>query len=245
MAAAIEFINVTKSFPNKNQPALDKVSLQIEDGELVTIIGTSGSGKTTLMKLVNRLHDPDSGEIKIFDNTIMQLNPIHLRRKIGYVIQQIGLFPHMTIYDNIATVPEMLGWNRQQIDERVHDLITLVNLESEQLLTRYPSQLSGGQQQRVGLARALAADPDIMLLDEPLGAIDAINREKLRQELVAIHEANQKTFLFITHDLHEAFKIGTKVLIMNEGRIEQYGTKDEILNQPKTPFVASFIEFYD
>jgi osmoprotectant transport system ATP-binding protein len=164
-----------------------------------------------------------------------------LRRGIGYVIQQIGLFPHMTVYNNMATVPRILGWEKQKIDERINELFTLVNLDAKEFKHRYPAQLSGGQQQRIGLARALAADPALMLFDEPFGAIDAINREKLQEELLKIHRASRKTFLFVTHDVTEAFKLGTRVLIMDKGRIKQFDRPETILESPADDFVAALV----
>src|SRR5690625_5266231 len=245
MTTAIEFKNVSKTFTNATRPALNEINLTIEEGEFVTIVGTSGCGKTTLIKHINRLVEADSGEIEIFGQDIYSLEVTELRKKIGYVIQQIGLFPHMTIAKNIATVPRMLGWDDERIEKRVKELMNLVNLDAEELLDRYPSQLSGGQQQRIGLARALAADPQVMLLDEPFGAVDAINRNILQNELLNIHKENKKTFLFVTHDINEAFKLGNRIILMDKGEIQQFGTPDEILHAPKNEFVESFIQFYD
>ncbi len=242
MATAIEFSNVSKHFPNASAPALESVSLRVEEGELVTILGTSGSGKTTLLKLINRIYDFDSGDIRLFGERILDVEAVELRRRIGYVIQQIGLFPHMTVAQNIATVPKILGWEPAMIDRRVDELLFLVNLDPQEYKRRFPAQLSGGQQQRVGLARALAADPKIMLLDEPFGAIDAINRETLQDELIKIHRQSRKTFLFVTHDVHEAFKLGTSVLIMDHGRIQQYGPPDEIISRPANEFVSALLD---
>lgn len=245
MTAAIEFKNVSKRFQNATHPALDEINLTIEEGEFVTIVGTSGCGKTTLIKHINRLVEADSGKIEIFGQDIYSLEVTELRKKIGYVIQQIGLFPHMTIAKNIATVPRMLGWDDDRIEKRVKELMDLVNLDAEELLDRYPSQLSGGQQQRIGLARALAADPQVMLLDEPFGAVDAINRNILQNELLNIHKKNKKTVLFVTHDINEAFKLGNRIILMDKGKIQQFGTPDEILHSPENEFVKSFIQFYD
>ncbi|HVI40320.1 MAG TPA: ABC transporter ATP-binding protein [Anaerovoracaceae bacterium] len=242
MGIAAEFININKRFPNANYNALDDVSLQINEGEFITILGTSGCGKTTLLKMVNRIFEPDSGEIRLFGSNIREMDPVKLRRGIGYVIQQIGLFPHMTIYNNIATVPKILGWDKKRIDDRIEELFELVNLDSTEFKSRYPAQLSGGQQQRIGLARALAADPALMLFDEPFGAIDAINREKLQDELLRIHEKSDKTFLFVTHDINEAFKLGTRVLIMDKGKVKQFATPSEILYRPADEFVAALIK---
>ncbi len=241
MCIAVEFKNVNKRFPNAGYNALDDVSLQINEGELVTILGTSGCGKTTLLKMVNRIFEPDSGEIRLLGSDIREMDPVRLRRGIGYVIQQIGLFPHMTVYNNIATVPKILGWDKKRIDDRIEELFELVNLDSEEFKLRYPVQLSGGQQQRIGLARALAADPALMLFDEPFGAIDAINRDKLQDELLKIHEKSNKTFLFVTHDINEAFKLGTRVLIMDKGKVKQFAAPREILSDPADEFVTALI----
>lgn len=241
MSIAAEFIHINKQFPGANYKALDEVNLSIREGELVTILGTSGCGKTTLLKLVNRIFEPDSGEIRLFGKNIQEMDPVRLRRGIGYVIQQVGLFPHMTIYNNIATVPKILGWDKEKIRKREEELFLLVNLDFKEFKDRYPAQLSGGQQQRIGLARALAADPPLMLLDEPFGAIDAINREKLQDELLKIHEASKKTFLFVTHDINEAFKLGTRVLIMDKGQVKQFDTPAEIIKNPADEFVQSLI----
>jgi len=245
MTTAIDFKNVSKTYPNSDSPAVKDIDLTIQEGEFVTIVGTSGCGKTTLIKHINRLVEADSGEINIFDQNIYSLEPTELRKKIGYVIQEIGLFPHMTIYNNIATVPRMLDWDNDRIEARVNELMRLVNLDSENLLERFPAQLSGGQQQRIGLARALAADPQVMLLDEPFGALDAINRNILQEELVDIHQKNKKTFLFVTHDINEAFKLGDRIIIMDKGEIQQFGTVDEILHEPENDFVESFTQFYE
>ncbi len=242
MSIAVEFRNVTKRFPGSESYAVDHVSVQIEEGELVTILGTSGCGKTTLMKLVNRLYEPDEGDIFLFGENIRTKDPVQLRRKIGYVIQQVGLFPHMTVEKNIAVIPDILNWEKERTCQRVTELLQLVNLEPSEYRGRYPAQLSGGQQQRVGLARALAADPQIMLLDEPFGAIDAMNRSRLQDELLSIHRSSKKTFLFVTHDITEALKLGTRILVMDQGRVQQYGTPREILHHPANDYVRSLIK---
>jgi len=242
MNIAVEFINVTKHFKNASYNVVDQVNLEVMQGELITILGTSGCGKTTLLKMVNRLYEPDEGEIRLFGENIKNSDPVQLRRKIGYVIQQVGLFPHMTVYDNIATVPKILKWNKNQIDTRVEELLALVDLDPKEFKNRFPAQLSGGQQQRIGLARALAVKPELMLLDEPFGAIDAINRNNLQNELKRIHSKYQKTFLFVTHDINEAFKLGTKVLIMDKGQVQQFDTPNNIINKPANKFVSSLIE---
>ena len=238
---AIEFKNVIKSFDGADYNAVDDVSFQIEEGELITVLGTSGCGKTTLLKMVNRLYEPTSGIIEIFGKDIESGDAIELRRSIGYVIQQVGLFPHMTVEKNISVVPEILGWDKEIISDRVTELLRLVNMDPEQFRGRYPSQLSGGQQQRVGLARALAAKPSIMLLDEPFGAIDAINRIKLQDEFLRIHRQEGVTAIFVTHDVTEALKLGSRVMIMNEGRLQQLAATEKILSEPANGYVASLI----
>lgn len=242
---AVEFKHINKQFKNSAYPALDGVSVSIEEGEFVTILGSSGCGKTTMIKMINRLYEPDSGDIHLFGKNIRDENPVELRRKIGYVIQQVGLFPHMTVADNIATIPKILKWDKLKIKEETDRMLRLVQLDPDEFRSRYPAQLSGGQQQRVGLARALIANPRIMLLDEPFGAIDAINREILQNELKSIHEKSKCTYLFVTHDIREALKLGTKVIIMNEGKILQYATPDEIVENPADDFVANLLKTAD
>ena len=242
---AVEFVNVTKRFQGSSYPALDQVCVRIEEGEFVTILGSSGCGKTTFIKMINRLYEPDSGHILLFGKNVKEQNPVDLRRRIGYVIQQIGLFPHMTVGDNIATVPGILRWDKKRIERETDKILHLVQLDPKEFKDRYPAQLSGGQQQRVGLARALISDPRILLLDEPFGAIDAINREVLQNELKAIHQKSKKTYLFVTHDIREALKLGTKVIIMNEGRILQYGSPESIVDRPADEFVEYLISTAD
>lgn len=238
---AIEFQNVTKQFENAALPSVDRVSLTIEEGEFITILGSSGSGKTTLLKMVNRLYEPTEGKIILFGEDISTVDVVKIRRHIGYVIQQIGLFPHMTIEENISIVPRLLKWEKRQTEERVDELLNLVGLLPKEFKHRYPSQLSGGQQQRVGVARALAVNPRIMLLDEPFGAIDAINRMKLQDELMRLHGGLKKTFLFVTHDINEAFKMGSRVIVMNEGKVCQFDTPTKIVKNPSDDFVASLV----
>lgn len=238
---AVKLSHVSKQFPDMGYPALDDVSLEIEEGEFVTILGSSGCGKTTLIKMINRLYEPDSGEIFLFGDNIQNQKAVELRRGIGYVIQQIGLFPHMTVRDNIATIPKILKWDKKKIDSETDRLLRLVQLDPAEFRNRYPAQLSGGQQQRIGLARALICDPKVMLLDEPFGAIDAINREILQNELKSIHTRSGKTYLFVTHDIREALKLGTKVVVMNQGRIIQYDTPGRILAHPADDFVENLI----
>ena len=239
---AVELSHVNKQFPNMGYKALDDVSVRIEEGEFITILGSSGCGKTTLIKMLNRLYEPDEGTIRLFGKDIKEQDPVQLRRGIGYVIQQIGLFPHMTVRDNIATIPKILKWDKERIDEQVDRMLSLVRLEPKEFRDRYPAQLSGGQQQRIGLARALICDPPIMLLDEPFGAIDAINREKLQTELKRIHEESRKTYLFVTHDIREAFKLGTRVIIMDKGKILQFAKPEDIVNHPADKFVKNLLD---
>ncbi|MDR2156742.1 MAG: ABC transporter ATP-binding protein [Clostridiales Family XIII bacterium] len=238
---AISFDGVVKRFPGAARNAVDRVSLEIEEGELITVLGASGSGKTTLLKMVNRLFEPNEGTICLFGENIMDKDPVKLRRGIGYVIQQIGLFPHMTVRENIATIPRILKWDRARIGVRVDELLSLVNLDPDEFRERYPAQLSGGQQQRVGLARALAADPAVMLMDEPFGAIDAINRSNLQDELLAIHGKHKRTYLFVTHDVAEAFKLGNRVLVMDGGRVKQFDTPQRIVDDPADDFVRELL----
>lgn len=242
MVHAIEFQNVKKTFKGASYSAVNDVSFTAEAGEFITILGSSGCGKTTLIKMINRLYEPDSGSIFVSGEDISKSDVVKLRRSIGYVIQQIGLFPHMTIEDNIASVPQLLKWDKERISSRVTELLDLIGLVPDEFRKRYPSQLSGGQQQRVGLARALAADPEIMLLDEPFGAIDSITRTKLQDELAALHKDMGKTFLFVTHDIEEAFKLGDRVMIMNEGRIVQFAAPSEIIKAPADDFVRSLVD---
>ena len=238
---AIEYRHVVKRFKGANYNAVNDVNLSINEGEFITILGSSGSGKTTLLKMTNRLYDPDSGDIILFEENIREVDVVKVRRRIGYAIQQVGLLPHMTVAQNIAIVPNLLKWDKQRIDSRVRELLELVGLESDEFMKRYPAQLSGGQQQRVGLARALAVDPKIMLLDEPFGAIDAINRLNLQDELKRIHGGLKKTFLFVTHDINEALKLGTRVIVMNEGRVCQFDAPENIVKNPADEFVESLI----
>jgi len=244
-SVAIQYQHVFKRFDGANYNAVNDVDLSINEGEFITILGSSGSGKTTLLKMTNRLYDPDEGNIILFGENIRDVDAVQVRRRIGYVIQQVGLLPHMTVAQNIAIVPRLLKWDKKRINSRVRELINLVGLEPDEFTERYPAQLSGGQQQRVGLARALAVDPKIMLLDEPFGAIDAINRLNLQDELKRIHESfgdgMKKTFLFVTHDINEALKLGTRVIVMNEGRVCQFDTPENIAKYPADGFVESLI----
>jgi osmoprotectant transport system ATP-binding protein len=241
-AAEIVFRNVTKRYPGRSQPAVDDLSLTVAPGQICCLVGPSGGGKTTAMKMVNRLIDITEGDILIDGTSVRQLDATTLRRRIGYVIQQVGLFPHLSVADNIATVPRLLGWPRRRIRERVGELLELVGLDADADRERFPAQLSGGQRQRVGLARALAADPMVMLMDEPFGALDPITRERLQDEFLALHERVPKTVIFVTHDIDEAIKLGDRVAVLREGgRLAQYATPDELLAHPADEFVARFV----
>lgn len=233
---ALQFKGVSKLYPGAADPAVRDVSLAVEEGSFVTLLGTSGSGKTTLLKMVNRIIEPTSGSITLFGRDIRERPATELRRGIGYVIQQTGLFPHMTVEQNISTVPDILGWDKSRVSARVSELMELVQLP-EDMRKRYPRQLSGGQQQRVGIARAMAGDPKVLLMDEPFGALDAITRSSLQDELLAIQRRLGRTVLFVTHDVSEAFKLGDRVVVMNGGVIEQAGTPLELLTRPATDFV--------
>jgi osmoprotectant transport system ATP-binding protein len=240
-AAEIVFRNVTKRYPGRRTPAVSDLSLTIEPGQVCCLVGPSGGGKTTAMKMVNRLIDITEGDILIDGRSVRELDVTDLRRGIGYVIQQVGLFPHMTIADNIATVPRLLGWDRRRIRARVDELLELVGLTAD-YRDRYPAQLSGGQRQRVGLARAMAGDPAVMLMDEPFGALDPITRDRLQVEFLRLHRAVPKTVIFVTHDIDEAIRIGDRIAILREGGIlAQYDTPDAILAHPVDDFVASFV----
>lgn len=234
----IELKNITKTYQGK--VVLDKISLALSRGAFYTLIGSSGAGKTTLLRLINGLVKPDSGAIFMDGKDIAKSDLIELRRNIGYVIQSIGLFPHMTIYDNINYVPSLSKEGKALRRERVQELIRLVGMQETDLL-KYPSQLSGGQKQRVGVARALAGNPDIVLMDEPFGAVDDITRHHLQDEILAIHEKLGNTIIFVTHDIEEAIKLGTRIIILNEGKIEQIGTKNDIIFFPKNDFVREFL----
>ena len=240
-AAEIVFDHVTKRYVGRDAAAVDDLSLEIPAGTFCVLVGPSGGGKTTALKMVNRLIPFDSGEIRIDGRNIEQLPLTELRRGIGYVIQQIGLFPHMTIGENIATVPRLLGWDKQRQRARSVELLELVGLEAADA-KRYPSQLSGGQRQRVGLARALAADPPRLLMDEPFGALDPITRHRLQTELRRLHREVGKTIIFVTHDIDEAIQMGDRIAILREGGVlAQYDTPDAILAHPADDFVAQFI----
>jgi len=236
----IEFDNVTKEYPD-GTVAIDDVSFTVERGTTTVLVGPSGCGKTTTMKLVNRLEDPTSGTVRFDGTDVQDLDKIDLRREIGYVIQEIGLFDHMTVRDNVATVPELKGWETERIDDRVDELLDLMDLPPTTYRGQYPTELSGGQRQRVGVARALAADPDVMLMDEPFGALDPITREDLQNEFLDIQSELDVTILFVTHSIDEALKMGDKIAIYHVGEVVQYDTPAEILRSPANDFVEDFI----
>ncbi|MEA2219229.1 MAG: osmoprotectant transport system ATP-binding protein [Solirubrobacteraceae bacterium] len=241
-AEPLEFRDVTKRYPGTSAPAVDGLSLEVPAGEICVLVGPSGCGKTTAMRMVNRMIDMTSGDILLGGRSVKDRRPSELRREIGYVIQQIGLFPHRTIGENIATVPSLLGWDRRRVAARVDELLELVGLDAATMRGRYPSQLSGGQRQRIGVARALAADPAAMLMDEPFGAIDPINRERLQDEFLRLQATVRKTIVFVTHDIDEAIKMGDRIAILREGgHLAQYGTPEEILSRPADDFVARFV----
>jgi osmoprotectant transport system ATP-binding protein len=238
----IEFREVSKTYPGSSRPVVNDLSFEILEGEVCVLVGPSGCGKTTSMRMVNRLIEPTEGEIIIDGEPNTSMSGTQLRRKIGYAIQQIGLFPHRTIADNIATVPSLLGWDKGRIKTRVDELLELVGLDPGVYRDRYPAELSGGQQQRVGVARAMAADPPIMLMDEPFGAVDPITRERLQDEFLRIQQEIRKTIVFVTHDIDEAIKMGDKIAILKQGGIlAQYDTPENILSRPNSEFVASFV----
>ncbi len=236
----LKFENVSKVY-NSGFKAVNSVNFEIPEGEFLVLIGPSGSGKSTTMKMINRMIPHTSGLITINGNDITKLNAAELRRNIGYVIQQIGLFPHYTIEKNIAIVPELKGWDKEKIKERVKELLNMVGLDPEVFSTRYPKELSGGQQQRVGVARALASNPSIILMDEPFGALDPITREQLQEELISLHKKLKKTFVFVTHDMDEALKLGDRIAIMRDGQLLQLDTPEKILHEPASGFVEEFI----
>ena len=238
----IRLEGLTKRFSGHGEPAVDSLDLEIPAGEIVVLVGPSGCGKTTTMRMINRLIEPTSGKIVIGGEDVTRINPDQLRRRIGYVIQQVGLFPHMTIADNIAVVPRLLGWDKSRIAGRVDELLELVGLDAATYRGRFPKELSGGQQQRVGVARALAVDPPVMLMDEPFGAIDPITRDRLQNEFLRLQERIRKTIVFVTHDIHEAIKLGDRIAILAKGsRLAQYDTPEEILARPANDFVTDFI----
>jgi len=240
-AEPLEFREVTKRYPGASKPAVDKLSLEVPAGEICVLVGPSGCGKTTAMRMVNRMNEITSGDILLGGRSVKDRKPPELRREIGYVIQHIGLFPHWTIAENIATVPKLQGWDKARIAARVEELLDLIGLPAD-TSSRYPSQLSGGQRQRVGVARALACDPPVMLMDEPFGAIDPINRERLQNEFLRLQAELRKTIVFVTHDIDEAIKMGDRIAILQEGgKLAQYAPPAELLMYPASRFVEDFV----
>ena len=241
-AVEIDFDQATKTYPGRRDPAVDNLSLSIPAGEICCLVGPSGGGKTTAMKLVNRLVELTSGDVRVGGTSVRSQDPVELRRGIGYVIQQVGLFPHMTVAENIAMVPRLLGWKRGAINARVDELLDLVDLPAVDYRARYASQLSGGERQRVGLARALAADPPVLLMDEPFGALDPITRARLQKALLELHRHVPKTIVFVTHDIDEAILLGDRIAILHVGGVlAQYDRPDAILARPANDFVARFV----
>ncbi|MFJ3302687.1 ABC transporter ATP-binding protein [Streptomyces sp. NPDC086549] len=240
--ASIELENLTKRYPDSPDPAVDNVNLRIRAGETVVLVGPSGCGKSTTLKMINRLIEPTGGRIRIDGEDVTGMDPVRLRRKVGYAIQSSGLFPHMTVAQNIALVPRMLGWPKARIRERVEEMLHLVGLDPGEFRGRYPRRLSGGQQQRVGVARALAADPPVLLMDEPFGAVDPITREHLQDELVRLQTELRKTIVFVTHDLDEAIRLGDRIAVLRErSHIAQFDTPQAILANPADDFVSGFV----
>ncbi|MFI9027369.1 ABC transporter ATP-binding protein [Streptomyces sp. NPDC053560] len=240
--AAIQLENLTKRYSSGAVPAVDNVTMDIKAGEIVILVGPSGCGKSTTLKMINRLIEPTSGRIRIGDEDVTDMDPVRLRRKVGYAIQSSGLFPHMTVAQNIALVPKMTGWSRTKIKSRVEEMLDLVGLDPREFHDRYPRQLSGGQQQRVGVARALAADPPVLLMDEPFGAVDPITRDHLQDELIRLQHELHKTIVFVTHDFDEAIKLGDRIAVLRErSHIAQFDTPEAILTNPTDDFVSGFV----
>jgi osmoprotectant transport system ATP-binding protein len=241
-AATLELRNVSKRYPGQREPAIRDLSFSVDAGDVCVLVGPSGSGKTTAMRLINRMVPLSGGDILLGGRSVLEREPNQLRREIGYVIQQIGLFPHQTIAENIATVPRLLRWDKARIAARVNELLALTGLDPDEIGPRYPAQLSGGQRQRVGVARALAADPPLMLMDEPFGAIDPINRARLQDEFLRLQQRVRKTVVFVTHDIDEAIKVGDRIAILRQGGVlAQYDSPAEILTNPADDFVAQFV----
>jgi osmoprotectant transport system ATP-binding protein len=237
----IKLVGITKKFPGLKKPAVDDLNLEVKDGDVCVLVGPSGCGKTTTMKMINRIHEPTSGSILINDEDALKMNPIKLRLEIGYVIQEIGLFPHHTIEENVATVPNEKKWPKDKTKQKVDEILTLVGLDPKIYGKRYPSALSGGQRQRVGVARAMVSDPPIMLMDEPFGAVDPITRARLQNEFLRIQERISKTIVFVTHDIDEAIKMGDTIAVMREGKLVQHATPSDLLSAPADEFVASLV----
>lgn len=240
--ANIVFQELSKQYPGNDKPAIDAVTFDIPEGSICMLVGTSGSGKTTLLRMINRLIEPTSGEIRINEKNILEEDPILLRRHIGYVIQQVGLFPHLNVAENVRITAEIAGgWSRQRLAARVDELLDLVGLPPTEYRHRFPRQLSGGQQQRVGLARALATEPEILLMDEPFGALDAITRTRMQEELLRVQRDLRKTIVFVSHDIEEAFKLGNSVAVLSEGKLVQLGSPVELLARPANDFVRQLV----
>lgn len=237
---SVLFKKVTKTYSDGTR-AVDRLDLEIRRGELVSLIGPSGCGKTTTLKMINRLEEPTEGTITVDGMDILSTDPVKLRRRIGYVVQEIALFPHLTVAENIGVVPNLLGWPAKKTRARVNELLSMAGLSPEKYRFRLPDQLSGGQKQRIGVLRALASDPQVILMDEPFGALDPISRETLQNELVSLQKDLKKTIVFVTHDMGEALRISDRIVILRKGRVEQEGTPEEIQNSPKNDFVRSFI----
>ena len=233
--------DVVKRYPGREGAAVENLSFEVPPGEICVLIGPSGCGKTTALKMVNRLITITEGDITIDGRSVRQLELTQLRRGIGYVFQQIGLFPHMTVENNIGTVPRLLGWSKERSRDRAAELLELVGLDPSSDLKRYPGEFSGGQQQRIGVARAMAADPPIMLMDEPFGAIDPIARDRLQNDFLRLHRQIPKTIIFVTHDIDEAIKMGDRIAIMRDGQLVQMATADDLLAKPANEFVAQFV----
>jgi osmoprotectant transport system ATP-binding protein len=241
-AAELELRGVSKRYAGQREPAIHDLSFTVPAGDVCVLVGPSGSGKTTTMRLINRMISISGGDILLGGRSVLEREPKELRREIGYVIQQIGLFPHLTVAENIATVPNLLGWPKDRTHARVRELLELIDLDPLEMEARYPAELSGGQRQRVGVARALAADPPLMLMDEPFGAIDPINRVRLQDEFLRLQDKVKKTVVFVTHDIDEAIKMGDRIAILREGGVlAQYDTPREILTHPADDFVAQFV----
>ena len=235
----IRFNNVSKQYGDLT--VVENLNLEIARGEFCVLIGASGSGKSTILKMINRLEEHSAGEIRFAGEEIRSFQPEIIRRRMGYAIQSVGLFPHWTVADNIATVPRLLGWDQARINQRITELLKLLNMDADRFRGAYPHQLSGGQQQRIGVARALAADPDVLLMDEPFGALDPIAREGLQIEISRIHKATGKTIIFVTHDMDEALKLATRIVILDKGAVVQADSPRNLMNAPANSFVRDFL----
>lgn len=237
----IKLEDVTKKFPGMERPAVKKLNLSIEEGEICTFVGPSGCGKTTTLKMINRIIEPSGGKIYVNGENVIEQDSNELRKNIGYVIQKIGLFPHYSVFDNIAIVPRLLGWEEDRVEKRIVELLNTMNLDPDENRNKFPKALSGGQSQRVGVARAMAANPPVMLMDEPFGAVDPITRNQLQNEFLKLQKSLKKTICFVTHDIDEAIKMGDKIAIMDDGELVQYDTPENILFAPANDFVKEFV----